>query len=628
MPCRALECAVPKIHRLSDQLANQIAAGEVIERPGSAAKELVENALDAGATRIDVVIAEGGRSLRVTDDGEGMGPDDALLAFDRFATSKVSQIDDLFSLRTMGFRGEALASIAAVARVELRTRRRSDDAGTLVRIEGGEIVASRPCGTAEGTTLAVQDLFFNTPARLKFMKAPATEAAHVVEAVTALALAHPEVAMRATSGNRVVLDTTGARDLAEAAALVLGAEIGPALLRCQADGEAGHVHGLIAPPELIRGDRAKQWLFVNGRPVRNPALARAVDEAFSGHIPASRHPIYAIAVTIDPEAVDFNVHPTKKEIRLRDGATLYALVRDAVSRGLRQLPPGDSGLARRWPDATRAPDRPGFAEPHLSHLARGVPDPARRGRAIELGSVGAQQALDLYRPALKEATSSYDPGSTAASGASLTASTHAESAADAGGRDFPWDALTVLGQLHDTYLVLEHPDGLLLVDQHNSHERFLYEQLGAERVASQELLIPRIVDLPAASAEALEAQLGPLAELGFALERLGEGCWQLRAAPAVLAAEEAERTLLALLFEAADGGLTPGRQLSDRWRVTLACHSATKAGDRLAPGAISRLIAQWRTCQQPFTCPHGRPTSILIPLGELHRRCMRGMQTR
>ena len=620
MPCRALECAVPKIHRLSDQLANQIAAGEVIERPGSAAKELVENALDAGATRIDVAISDGGRSLRVTDDGEGMGPDDALLAFDRFATSKVSQIDDLFSLRTMGFRGEALASIAAVARVELRTRRRSDDAGTLIRIEGGEIVANRPCGTAEGTTLAIQDLFFNTPARLKFMKSPATEAAHVVEAVTALALAHPEVAMRVTSGNRVVLDTSGARDLAEAAALVLGAEIGPALLRCQADGEAGHVLGLIAPPELIRGDRAKQWLFVNGRPVRNPALARAVDEAFSGHIPASRHPIYAIAVSVDPEAVDFNVHPTKKEIRLRDGATLYALVRDAVSRGLRQSPPVDLGPVPRWRGEVRASDPPDVVERRAVNPVPGGADEFTRGRSLELRTVGAQQALDLYRPApgdavaaLGEAVVAYDPGSPV---------TTAE------GRDFPWDALTVLGQLHDTYLVLEHPDGLLLVDQHNSHERFLYEQLGSARVASQELLIPRIVDLPAESADTLEAHLGALADLGFALERLGEGCWQLRAAPAVLASEEAERTLLALLAEAADGGLAASRQLSDRWRVTLACHSATKAGDRLAPAAIARLIAQWRTCEQPFTCPHGRPTSIMIPMGELHRRCMRGMQTR
>ncbi|MBM3270277.1 MAG: DNA mismatch repair endonuclease MutL [Candidatus Sericytochromatia bacterium] len=598
-----------KIHRLSPHLANQIAAGEVIERPSSAAKELVENSLDAGARRIEVEVADGGRALRVSDDGEGMTAEDAALAFERFATSKISDAEDLFRLTTMGFRGEALASIGAVARVELTTRHRGAEAGTRVRVAGGGAPEIGPFGCPEGTTVAIADLFFNTPARLKFMKAPGTEVGHVVEALTALALANPRVAFWCKAGSRVALDTAGARDMAEAAALVLGPEIGPRLLAARSESGGGMVDGLVAPPELIRGDRAKQWLFINGRPIRHPALARAVDEAFSGHIPGSRHPIYAIALTVDPARVDFNVHPTKKEVRLADAASLYSLVREAVARALRQVPPTRRGLA--------VP----------------VPEPL----------ITAKQALELYRPpAIPGAPASRRPQevapeagpprppearATPGAPASRRSVEAPPDSAEPGRGDFPWDALRLLGQIHDTYLVLEHPEGLYLVDQHNSHERYLYEQLGEKRAAAQELLIPRSLDLSPDAAAALAEHRAALEELGFAAEGAGDA-WDLRAVPATLPAEEAAATLLAILEDLVSGGGVPGKDLTDRWRVTVACHSAVKAGDRLAPAAMERLLAQWRTCEQPFTCPHGRPTAVLIGLGELHRRCMRGMQTR
>jgi DNA mismatch repair protein MutL len=617
---RALELAVAKIQRLPEQLANQIAAGEVIERPSSAAKELAENALDAKARRIEVFVGEGGRQLRVTDDGEGMSAEDAPEAFARFATSKIRDVDDLFNLRTMGFRGEALASIAAVAKVEMTTRRAADDAGTRVRLAGGSELEVSACGCPEGTTIAIDDLFFNTPARLKFLKSPATEMAHVVETMTALALGNPGVAFVCKRGDRTALDTAGARDLAEAAALVLGNDIGPKLLAANSESGTGAVEGLIAPPELIRGDRAKQWIFINGRPIRHPALARAVDEAYSGHIPDSRHPIYVVSLTIDPRRVDFNVHPAKKEVRLADAAHHYSLIREAVGRALRQAPSVRRFYAMRALGAEQPV--PGSA-PQPLHTAQ-LP-------------LTAAQAMELYRPASGDASplsratplgqTLTDPGVNLTSAEAVEAR---QSGPMTEGRDgFPWDALRLLGQIHDTYLVLEHPEGLYLVDQHNSHERYLYEQIGAGGTASQELLIPRTLDLSPDAAAALAHQRDNLAEIGFVVGPGADpGSWDLQAVPASLPSEEATQTLTAILDDLAAGSAAPLKDLTDRWRVTVACHSAVKAGDRLTQPAMQRLLDQWRTCEQPFTCPHGRPTAVLIPLTELHRRCMRGMQTR
>lgn len=585
-----------EIHRLSEHLANQIAAGEVVERPASAAKELVENALDAGATRIDVVVGTGGRALRVTDDGTGMSPEDAALAFARFATSKIVEMDDLFALRTLGFRGEALASIAAVARVDLMTRLSGSAAGTRVRLVGGTRVEGGPHGCPDGTTIAVDDLFFNTPARLKFLKADRTEAAHVVEALTGLALAHPGVALTALNGDRMALDSRGARDMAETAAAVLGAEIGPRLLVARAEGEIGSIEGLVAPPELARGDRSKQWLIVNGRPIRHPALSRAVDEAYDGHVPSSRQPIYVLRLAIDPIRVDFNVHPTKREIRLADGSAIFALVRQAVSDALRQTPAARRIFVMGGPPTLselRSVEGPyPQARPFGDRLNEALP-------ARPKTPTTPAQAFDLYRPATAE---------------------------PAGREAFPWADLRLMGQLHDTYIVVHHPEGIYLVDQHNSHERYLYEQLGPGRPAAQELLIPAPLDLPAASAEAVAEHRGELRESGFEVEGDAAAGWLLRAVPAILPAEEAEAALLALLEEAGESGLS-GSDVADRWRITVACHSATKAGQRLTEDEMRRLLAQWRTCEQPFTCPHGRPTAVLVTLAELHRRCMRGMQT-
>ncbi|MBM3274213.1 MAG: hypothetical protein FJZ00_03610, partial [Candidatus Sericytochromatia bacterium] len=399
------------------------------------------------------------------------------------------------------------------------------------------------------------------------------------------------------------------------------------------------------------------------RPIRHPALARAVDEAYSGHIPDTRHPIYVVSLTVDPRRVDFNVHPTKKEVRLADAAHHYSLIREAVGRALRQAPSvrmyhamrtlgaeqpvggpaaGPAGFEQgagqplgtvgHQPIPGQPPGRAGF-QPALSGSRPAMPQPLHSAQL----PFTTEQAMELYRPASADVT----PLTTAtplgqALGfieGNLTPGKPAEAREGRpmteGREGFPWDDLRLLGQIHDTYLVLEHPEGLYLVDQHNSHERYLYEQIGAGGTASQELLIPRPLDLSPDAAAALAHQRENLAEIGFVVSPGADsGTWDLRAVPASLPSEEATQTLAAILDDLATGSAVPLKDLTDRWRVTVACHSAVKAGDRLTQPAMQRLLDQWRTCEQPFTCPHGRPTAVLIPLTELHRRCMRGMQTR
>lgn len=599
-----------KIARLPIHIANQIAAGEVIERPSSVVKELVENALDAGATRIQVIASDGGRNLTVVDDGEGMIAEDAVLAFERFATSKLKDPEDLWKLTTMGFRGEALPSIASVSKVTCTTRLRGAESGVRVAIHGGSAPEVAPFGCPEGTTLRIEDLFFNTPARRKFLRADSTELSHVTEVVTALALAHPEIHMSLRANERTVFDTSGSQDLETTAALVLGADVARSLLPVSGSSPHGTLCGLVSPPELIRSDRNKQWFFLNGRAVRHPTLAKAVEEAMFGHIPSGRHPLYILSLEVDPARVDVNVHPTKKEIRLADSQSFFVLIREAVSRALLKSQPTMPGA-----HAPTFPSRPPYA-----------PSGAQSGHAYEReserpGLGEAQAAFEAYRPSFApsaplaaEHRPVYQPSLPTAMPVSAT--TRAD--------DFPWDRVRIIGQLHDTFIMLDHPEGLYLLDQHNSHERYLYENLTPANLTSQELLMPLTLALTAAEREALADHLQPLTELGFVIEPFGEDTWAIRAVPGFLPMTEAEETIRELLGKAAEARFVLPTNKEDKWRVTIACHSSTRAGDRLSMEQMQRIVALWRKCDQPFTCPHGRPTGFLIPMTELQRRCLRG----
>ncbi|MBI6545362.1 MAG: DNA mismatch repair endonuclease MutL [Cyanobacteria bacterium NC_groundwater_1444_Ag_S-0.65um_54_12] len=588
-----------KIQYLPEQLANQIAAGEVIERPASAVKELVENAIDAGAARIVVHVAEAGRSLRVSDDGEGMAPEDAPLAFERFATSKIRDSQDLFALASLGFRGEALAAIAAVAKIELMTRRAVDLAGIRIKIAGGKQIEVSPWGCPAGTTLSITELFYNTPARLKFLKSPATETAQVIETVTALALAQPHIHLTVQVNERVALDTKGARDLGEATNAVLGPEVGPKLLPVSLERDAYSIRGFIAPPELVRSDRTKQWLLVNGRPVRHPAITRAIDQAYDGHIPQSRYPIYVIDLRIPPERVDFNVHPTKKEIRLADSSLIYHLMQEAISLAFRQPTHSRSTFALLPASFSASPP------------------------------VALNEALDVYRLADQRNAilHTVDPGQNSRTPGFIPLDCDQLFGAATGQRSaFPWENLLLLGQLHETYLVLQHPDGLYIVDQHNSHERYLYEQLDSSPALPQKLLFPQTLDLTVVASSMVEEHVAELRELGFLLQAANHEKteWELRAVPAILSQADGVSTILAILEDMALETALPKTSFGEHSRVMLACRSAIKAGQKLTTTEQQLLIKQWRSCQQPFTCPHGRPTAFLIPSGELNRRCLRG----
>ncbi len=622
-----------KIQRLSLHIANQIAAGEVIERPSSVVKELVENSIDAGSPRIQVFATEGGRTIRVVDDGEGMSHEDALLAFERFATSKIQSAEDLFRLTSNGFRGEALASIASVAKVTLTTRARGEQSGTQIVIHGGSDPVVTPAGCPEGTQILVEELFFNTPARLKFLRSVNTEMGHVVETVTSLALANPEIQMVLTSNGREVFNTSGATNLADTAAYVLGLDMAQAMIPVEGESPHGTLKGLVSPPELIRSGRDKQWFYLNGRPVRHPTLARAVEEAFLGHIPSGRHPLYILSLTVDPERVDVNVHPTKKEVRLADAQSFFFLIREAVARALRRNP-----LAA----AEDSQENPGFrasdfeaskssAPAHPSHFSgppvSGPPvfgppgsvlrpaspwsDGPHPGRIEPHGPEATDAAMDAYRPLMPLRPTPYQ-------------SAFPDVIAQNRDVDFPWDSLRIIGQLQDTYIVLEHPEGLYLLDQHNSHERYLYEQLLPAEAISQELLLPVPLSLSHAEHAVLEENVPKLEALGFRIEPFGESTWAVRAVPSILPITEAEDVIRDMLGRGCESRFVSPKNKDDAWRISIACHSATRAGDRLDEAQMQRILNLWRKCEQPFTCPHGRPTGFLMPMNELNRRCLRG----
>ncbi|MEB3328228.1 MAG: DNA mismatch repair endonuclease MutL [Candidatus Sericytochromatia bacterium] len=604
-----------KIARLPLHVANQIAAGEVIERPASVVKELVENALDAGARRITVEVTEGGRHLRVVDDGEGMAPDDAVAAFERFATSKLRDAEALWALTTMGFRGEALASIASIARVECLTRPRGGDRGTRVWIEGGSEPAVKPAGCPEGTAITVADLFYNTPARLKFLRAAATEQGHIHDVVLGLALCHPEVGFRLTINGREALSTVGAGALPAVVAALFGADAEADMVGVDHAGAGGRVWGLASRPDRPRGDRSRQFFFVNRRWVRHPVLARALEEAYGGHQPPGRHASWVLFLEVDPAAVDVNVHPAKKEVRLGQTQRVYLTLVDALRKG----------FAQAWTEADYAPAPPEGSAPAEAPTRWGgaggwgaLPERATTSAA----EAAAAMAFWAPLPPLEGDQPAADGGPHAPAGG-LPQGLPPACFPEGPGLPRELDGLRVLFQLQRTYIVCEHPEGLFLIDQHNSHERWLYEQLRPAGVVSQALLMPLV--LPLSPREAgLAEEFGPrLAALGFDLEPFGEGRWILRGIPALLPLDAAEGTVRELLSGAERTGVVVRQPDDDPIRRTIACHAAVRAGDPLSMAQMEEVVARLRETRHPLTCPHGRPTGILISMQELARRCLR-----
>ncbi|MDA8335814.1 MAG: DNA mismatch repair endonuclease MutL [Peptococcaceae bacterium] len=580
------------IRILDEACAGQIAAGEVIERPVSVVKELVENSLDAGACRVEVIATPDGLELTVTDDGCGMSPEDARLAFTRHATSKITGLADLGVVSTMGFRGEALPSIAAVAGVELRTRPANEDGATRVVLRDGRIVEHGPAAGAPGTTVRVHDLFHNLPVRRKHLKSDPYEFGLIVELVGRLALARTAVSFRLSRQGREVFYAPGSGGLPEAAAAVFGRETARGMFPFAGEAEGISFQGLAGHPSMARTSRRYQAIFVNGRWVRNYALSRAVEDAYKNLLMTGRFPLAVLDLRLDPGLVDVNVHPAKQDVRLLDEPTLSRLVREGVRQALARR-----SLVPVWPGARHEPaPRPRpvtFSFPEEREEPPGEP-PWAANREPD-----RDPPLAAAAPTLGEEPAPYRP---------------------------TWPRLTVLAWLAPTYILATGDGGLYIIDQHAAHERVLFEEhlacLTGSTPPAQILACPLTPELDAGHKAVLDKNLPLVESLGFALEPFG-GAWLLRAGPAWGPPAPAESLLVDVLDMLLEKGGIARSDLVERLVTTWACKGAVKSGDRLDYPEMTGLVRRLGAAQAPYTCPHGRPTLIQIGERELLTRFKR-----
>jgi DNA mismatch repair protein MutL len=589
---------VSRVHRLPPELANQIAAGEVVERPASVVKELVENAVDAGARRIAVTVEFGGKKLvAVEDDGEGMTRDDAELALERHATSKISSASDLAAIRTLGFRGEALPSMASVSRFRLRTRARGALAGTEISIEAGAAVTVREVGAPPGTLVEVADLFFNLPARRKFLKADTAEAAQVSRLVTQLALGYPDVGFTLKSRDRVLIEVPPAGSLDERFYQIYGDR--PDLVPVAKQAAGIEVHGFVAALGEQGPVRGPQHVFVNGRMVRDRTISHAIQQAYSVATIKERSPEVHLFITLPPDRVDVNVHPTKAEVRFLDQPLVHEILRRAVMDALGHTSAPELVLAAGTPGAAveRGVALPlGFSTglampPAVSGLAG---DDARLAEAIALATPAAWSDPRLGTTAGHEAI------------AALIR------------------PMTPLGQFRNTFIIAADEDGVAIIDQHVAHERILFEQI-SERltnraVESQRLLTPIVLEMSPGERETVLQHAADLSRLGFEVEEFGGASLRVSAVPALLDWKRSEEALRAVASDLHD--LSPGAGVDEalrRMAATMACHAAVKANDPLTREKMQYLLDELRRTSHSSVCPHGRPVVLRLTRREIER---------
>ncbi len=593
------------IEVLPDLVANQIAAGEVVERPASVVKELVENALDARATRIDIDIERGGkRRIRVTDDGVGMGREDALLSLDRHATSKIRAAVDLQSVGTFGFRGEALPSIAAVPRLTIEPTGDADEVGTRVRVKGGTITGVDDVPRRRGTTVEVSDLFFNAPARSKFLKAVGAEARAVSDVVSLLALANASVGFGLTSGGRILLELPPAADLTARVAALWGKEAATTLIALSTESEAVQVRGLIQRPDAAKTGFRRAHLFVNGRPFRSRPLLSAVDRGYRPTIPEKGRPWAFLYLRMPPGTVDMNVHPAKAEVRFRDAAAVESAVEEAVRAGLTS-----EGSAATL-DTQLAP-------PQL--LVR-EPGPSRSTKKSEVES---QTALFLSADAVLPSAAALSVGAAATPGAPA----HSEVLPDISADPVPVvEERPRLWQVLNTYVLAETREGLIIIDQHSAHERILFERLSRAFEESgevgQRLLFPLTIRLAKAEYEQVEALTGILNRVGFEVEGFGGNTIIVHAVPDPHPYFDPERCLREMIDELVAGSdLTrSAKNRHAKIAMTFACKGAIKAGQRLSETEMEELFDQLFATELPYHDVHGRPTIVRLSKSELERK--------
>ncbi len=634
------------IQLLPEELSHKIAAGEVVERPASVVKELVENSLDAQSERIDVTIEEGGQEfIQVSDDGIGIAEDDLERAFMRHATSKIRTVSDLFSIQSLGFRGEALPSIASVSEMTLLTRTRDVDRGYAVSFKDGS-AEKHPAGTRPGTTVEVRRLFYNTPARYKFLKSPSSERREIADLMAKFGIAHPHVAFRLTADEREIFHTPGSGDQLDAIAAAYGRNRAQQVLKLEHSAQWGSVTGCVAPPKINKGNRREQVVILNGRLIQAPAIVYAAERAYQGMLPQRRFPFFVLVITVDPETIDVNVHPTKAEVRFQNERQLASEINQAVRQALQeadlstamdrsQKTPGQSGAGSSESRQTSFPFSGTSPQPEKlwsprsweqvdailrensggqdqiapkAPLGQQKPDswPRQDGTADHDGE---QAALREHRQS--NGATSHGPGD--GEDCTPTAASAGQQARDRllNGR--------IIGQLYQSYILLETDQGLWILDQHIVHERLLYERfLAAEKQRpTVQQILPVTLEFSTGSAEAVRQHLDTLAALGLELEEFGPSAFLLRGVP-----QELSRTSGAWEQDILD--IAEEVDSDHRWQgkaaLTMACRGAVKAGEYLDQRQIHSLLRQLADADDPFHCPHGRPIIVRLDHHELQRR--------
>jgi DNA mismatch repair protein MutL len=582
------------IRLLSPEVASQIAAGEVIERPASVVKELLENSLDAGARTITITFEEAGKKLiEIADDGSGIPSDELDLAVSRHATSKLVRSDDLFSISTLGFRGEALASIGSVSRMTVTSRVKKENEGARLKVEGGKSGKLVKVGTTVGTTIRVEDLFYNVPARLKFLKTDVTERRAIDSLVTRYALAYPDKRFKLSDGKNIILQTSGDGDRRAILAALYGVDVARQMLEIMAEEEGYRITGFISPTSLTRSNRKEITFFINGRWVQEIALSSALLQAYHTLLMVGRYPLTALFLEIHPEEVDVNVHPAKAEVRFRNQDKIFSFVQRSARKALLAYSPVPN------------------VAPSLWGTTRTVPSSETRSSVGLDWAIGHDEMID-QRP---QTTDNREI-------------VHGQpSTVNATGQQSTFERIPLLrliGQIGATYLVAEGPDGLYLVDQHAAHERVLFEKLMAQhdlkKIPSQALLTPVIVTIPPQQAQLILTQLSVLQHFGFDVEEFGPNTFQIRAMPVLFTGSDPSAALRALVEDFEEDEAPLQNEIEAKLAARVCKRMAVKAGQGLSSEEQRALITDLEACNSPRTCPHGRPTMIHLSVDMLERQ--------
>ena len=589
---------------LNKNVADKIAAGEVVDRPVSIVKELVENSIDSGASTITVEIREGGKSyIRVTDNGCGIDAEEVETAFLRHATSKITAVTDLDAIHTLGFRGEALASISAVSRVEMITKTKDARAGRRIIVEASKVLDNSSAGCPDGTTITVKDLFFNVPARLKFMKTDATESRQIADLMSRVALAYPDIKFRFLNGGKLVFNTTGNNNILENIINIYGQDIGKELVKVERSEKGNHVVGFVSNPGFSTASRIRQIFCVNGRVVSSPVIERALDKAYKERLFQGRFPAAFLFIAVPAETLDVNIHPTKKEIRFDDESVVEDFITDSVKEALtykEAIPKIKGGDLKQESKVNRPLSRPVTLGADPEEAKPSVPEAKQvKEEQYDIKSLLSTIREEAAAPVVREEEFHTQPS-----------------------KPFDFDDLTIIGSLFDTYILAFAGDSFFMLDQHAAHERIFYEKLKGQyeskEKASQQLMIPLNFNVSADVVMTEDKWLPVIENMGYNAEFFGNNTYLVREIPAFMEMREAEDFLNDLFNQFSDRPDMQNQAVLDKI-IMRSCKSAVKGGDKLTASEIDSLIEQLKRCDNPFSCPHGRPTFVKMTKYEIEK---------